>query len=329
MIYTIRLNVTIDKEFFVPLNRIRFIFCLLGSVLLPSLLMAEEEPRDLLFKAKRVVFLGDSITNSGEYIAFFDAWLQSQNISSLPEVINIGLSSETVSGLSEEGHAGGQFPRPDLAERIDRVLKLARPDLVIACYGMNCGIYQPLDESRFEKYQTGMKRLRDKVAEVNAKIIHITPPCYDDVIGKRPFEYNKVLDRYSEWLIEQRSNGWFVIDLHFPMNKELEQRRMADAKFTFQPDAVHPNSEGHWFIAKTLIQAFGDASAKDWKSPNDMFATIGLNEKQFAFVKQRMQVLRDSYLSTAGHKRPGVGKGLPLDEAKAKASELTRLIHSK
>src|SRR2546425_2764856 len=38
------------------------------------------------------------------------------------EFLNLGLPSETVSGLSEEGHAGGQFPRPDLLERLARVL---------------------------------------------------------------------------------------------------------------------------------------------------------------------------------------------------------------
>ena len=66
------------------------------------------------------------------------------------EFINVGLPSETVSGLSEEGHAGGQFPRPDLHERLGRVLEQIRPDLVFACYGMNDGIYLPFNEERFE-----------------------------------------------------------------------------------------------------------------------------------------------------------------------------------
>ena len=60
-------------------------------------------------------------------------------------VIDMALPSETVSGLSENGHAGGKFPRPDLLERLDQVLRISRPDVVIACYGMNCGIYQPFN----------------------------------------------------------------------------------------------------------------------------------------------------------------------------------------
>ncbi len=85
----------------------------------------------------------------GDYIAAFDAWLTTKRLKFAPVVIGCGLPSETVSGLSEEGHAGGKFPRPVLSERLDRVLTVVEPDLVFACYGINCGIYEPLDEARF------------------------------------------------------------------------------------------------------------------------------------------------------------------------------------
>ena len=98
--------------------------------------------------AERIVFLGDSITAAGVYATYVDAWIAASGWPNPPRIIDCGLPSETVSGLSEEGHAGGQFPRPDLHERLDRVLRLTKPDLVIACYGINCGIYQPFDEGR-------------------------------------------------------------------------------------------------------------------------------------------------------------------------------------
>jgi lysophospholipase L1-like esterase len=117
-----------------------------------SQLPAAEPPsaRDVVVKAKRIVVLGDSITYGGGWVVPFIAWLEAEGWTG--DVINMGLSSETVSGLSEDGHAGGKFPRPDLHERLDRVLRVGRPDLVIACYGMNCGIYQPLDEARCAKF---------------------------------------------------------------------------------------------------------------------------------------------------------------------------------
>src|SRR5262245_45949017 len=98
---------------------------------------------------RRVVFLGDSITYSGQYIEFVEAYLRLKGAAPGCVFLDLGLPSETVSGLTEPGHAGGKFPRPDLHERLGRVLEQARPDLIVACYGMNDGIYYPFGAERF------------------------------------------------------------------------------------------------------------------------------------------------------------------------------------
>jgi lysophospholipase L1-like esterase len=288
-----------------------------------------EEPRDLLNKAKRVVFLGDSITYSGQYIGYLELWMMSQGIDPMPTVINVGLPSETVSGLSEDGHAGGQFPRPVLRERLDRVLALTKPDLVVACYGMNCGIYLPFDEARFAKYREGIEELKKKVEAMGAKCILVTPAYHDDLIANKPVKYNEVLDKYSDWLLSQRNNGWVVVDLHHAMGKEIDRRRMSDPKFTFQPDAVHPNEAGQWFIATQMMKAFGEKDAEKWASSEDMVAAKKLKPEHVGLFQQRMQIRRDAYLSGAGHKRPGMAAGLPVDQAEAKAAELTKEIFGK
>ena len=69
---------------------------------------AEQPLAEQVWSARRVLFLGDSITAAGPYVANFDTWLVAQKRPQTPVVINAGLPSETVSGLSEEGHAGGQ-----------------------------------------------------------------------------------------------------------------------------------------------------------------------------------------------------------------------------
>jgi lysophospholipase L1-like esterase len=92
---------------------------------------------DAIRSAKRVLVIGDSITFAGGWVATLSAWMEEQGLTA--SLINAALPSETASGLSEDGHAGGAFPRPDVHERLDRVLRLVRPDLVLACYGMNCG----------------------------------------------------------------------------------------------------------------------------------------------------------------------------------------------
>ncbi len=274
------------------------------------------------------MFLGDSITASGQFVAYFNAWLESTRPPEPPTIIDCGLPSETVSGLSEEGHAGGAFPRPDLAERLERVLKMTHPDLVIACYGMNCGIYQPLDEARFKRYQNGMSALKAAVEKAGAKFIVVTPPIYDDQRAPLKFSYNEVLDRYSDWLIERRKDGWIVIDLHGPMTREVQSRRTNDPQFTFDPDGVHPNEAGHWFIAQQLIRAFGDPQAADSPTPEKMLAVHRAPAGLLPLVQQRMAVLRDAYVSAAGHKRPGVAAGLPIADAEKRGAELTAQIQA-
>jgi len=284
---------------------------------------AEPSPGELLRQSRRILFLGDSITHAGHYVAFFDAWLLTQKLENPPIVIDAGLPSETVSGLSEAGHAGGRFPRPDLAERLERVLPLTRPDLVLACYGINCGIYQPFDEQRFRRYQQGIENLKKQVEAAGATLVLITPPVFDDQRAKKPFSYNEVLDRYAEWLLAQRDEGWRIIDVHGPMAREVARQRESNPGFTFQPDAVHPSVQGHWFIAGELIRWFGDADAAEADSPQKMLAAGQISEDVLPAVRQRLNILRDAYVGAAGHKRPGVRRGLPIADAEQHAGRLT------
>ena len=76
--------------------------------------------------AGRWLFLGDSITQAGSYVDYIETWLLLHEAQP-PEIIDLGLSSETVSGLSEPDHP---FPRPNLHNRLDKVLVRTRPDVV-------------------------------------------------------------------------------------------------------------------------------------------------------------------------------------------------------
>src|SRR6476660_8511594 len=139
---------------------------------------------------KRVVILGDSITQGGGYVIFADYYLQKLYPQKNFDIYGLGLSSETVSGLSEEGHAGGKFPRPCLFERLGRVLEKAKPEVVFACYGMNDGIYLPLDKGRSAAFQKGVTRLIEQCKKAGVKQIYlVTPPIYDFSPRKDEFNY--------------------------------------------------------------------------------------------------------------------------------------------
>ena len=117
-----------------------------------AMTIAAAEPERLLDPGKRILFLGDSITHAGYYVSCLEAQLRAANPASNPVLINLGLPSETCSGLSEPDHP---FPRPDVHERIDRALAKIKPDVVFACYGMNDGVYYPFSDERFAAYKKG------------------------------------------------------------------------------------------------------------------------------------------------------------------------------
>ncbi len=293
-----------------------------------SLALAAAETQNLpvqLRNVHRTVFLGDSITYSGQYIEIVEAYFVTRFPDRRLEFLNLGLPSETVSGLSEEGHAGGQFPRPNLHERLERVLEKTKPDLVIACYGMNDGIYLPFGVERFQKFQDGIKRLRGGITAAGAKIIHITPPTFDELKGGHP-GYSNALDRYSDWLLSQRAAGWDVADLHGPMNRYLAGRRALDPKFFLSGDGVHCGDTGHWIIAKQLLLHLG---AKDVANSDDVQAMLAVHprgQEILKLIQDKQRMMKDAWLTDTGHKRPGMNHGLPLAEAKAKAKELDEQI---
>jgi hypothetical protein len=288
-------------------------------------------PAELLLSARRVAMLGDSITADARWVAALVAWMERRGTEA--EVIAVGLPSETVSGLSEEGHADGRFPRPDVAERLERVLRLVRPDVVLACYGMNCGIYQPLDEGRFARFRAGMERLHATIEAAGARVIHLTPPIYDarpDTPGPAAAffpagaagGYDDVLAAYGDWLLSRRADGWLVIDVHGPMKAALRAARRADPEAVFAPDAVHPNDTGHWAFCRAVLAGLGDHTLAAAEAPTALAAFL-------PDVTTRLRLLRDAYLAAAGHLRPGVKPGLPVAEADAKAAVLTHSIRAR
>ena len=227
----------------------------------------------LLKGVKRILFLGDSITYAGEYVDYVQVYLETHCSDQSFEIIDMGLPSETVSGLTEPGHAGGAFPRPVLSERLDRVLSKVKPDLVFACYGMNDGIYYPFAEERFAKYRAGIQSLVDKATAAKARIVLITPPPFDALAIKgqtlpaglkeytKPFEgYDQVLGKYSDWLLQQRKHGWQVVDIHTPINQFLADQRKLNPDFRLAGDGVHINAVGHWLIADQILTFLGAAA---------------------------------------------------------------------
>lgn len=282
---------------------------------------------------KRILFLGNSITWQGNYVNDMEAYSVTRYPNQHIEFINLGLPSETVSGLSEPGHAGGSFPRPDLHERLERVLAQTKPDLVFACYGMNDGIYLPFSQDRFQKFQDGINWMHSLIIKAGARLIHLTPPDYDEQKGKSA-GYSNVLRRYSDWLLGQRSSAkWEVVDIHYPMKRYIEAHRKVDANFAIDgfalsSDGVHPGETGHWIIAKQVLLYLGYNDVVSSPGIVKNLAAVNNGPQILKLVTARQAIMRDSWLSITKHKRPGLPTGLSLSEALANYDAMDREIHA-
>jgi lysophospholipase L1-like esterase len=264
---------------------------------------------------KRVVFLGDSITQAGEYVAFTTYYLEKLYPKKDFDLLGLGLASETLSGLSEDGHAGGKFPRPCLFDRLDGLLEKARPEVVFACYGMNDGIYLPLDKDRFAAFQKGVTKLIEHCKKAGVKqIFLVTPPIYDLVPKKDEFNYDTVLAEYAKWEMSLMVPGVFAIDLHTAMRKARDSRAEA-----FSQDKVHPGDDGHLVIAKTILTALGV------KVPDETVAAIKA-EPLFKLLEQKRGMRSAAWMRHIGYTREKTVKPEPLGTTEEDAAKFQEKI---
>ena len=264
----------------------------------------------------RIAFLGDSITYDGRWPALVESALRATPQFADADIVNFGLPSETVSGLSEAGHADGAFPRPCLHERLDRVLAAFEPTLVLACYGMNDGIYLPPDQSRLEAFQKGLLRLKSAVERQGGRIIFITPPLYKPAKSLNGInQYDTVLDGFGDWLVSRRATGWQVVDIRQALKQAVAQAQAANPAFVYAGDGVHPGDDGHRFIAEAVGQ--------------ELWPLLGLagparfsEDPALQILRQRQDLLKQTWLTKTRHLRPGIPAGLPLAQAREKTAPL-------
>jgi len=228
---------------------------------------AESKEPFFLQGGERIVFFGDSITQSGLYAGYIETFLLTRFPDKQFEIINRGISGETLSGTSEIEQ---NPPRPDAHKRFSRDITPLKPDVLVSCFGMNDGNYHPFSEELFAKYRSGVERLIRRAAEqAKTKLVIMTPPPFDPYRKKMSdsnakhwgykytfIGYDDVLERYSQWLLTFRKDGFVVADVHTAINNHLAERRKGKVSFYMSGDGVHPNPTGHWLMAQTLLLAW-------------------------------------------------------------------------
>ncbi|MEI7898648.1 MAG: SGNH/GDSL hydrolase family protein [bacterium] len=268
-------------------KRVAILSVVVGLGCCGTLLAAE--PKAEKSTAKTILFLGDSITAAGGYVRVIEAELAKQSPSNSWKVVNRGKSSETLSNESEAYHPGR---RPCLFARLDKELADAKPDWVVACYGINDGIYHPFSPKRFEAYQAGVGTLIKTVKASGARLVLLTAPPYarpgpefpkgtsareaakllaqtnaeaEIEAGKDPRKfgymspyayYDTVMAQYAKWLLTLNgSNGVHVVDLRTPMLPRLKE--------AYDGDPIHPNKVGHELMAQAFLKQWPSIYTKD------------------------------------------------------------------
>ena len=282
--------------------------------------VAHAEP--LIAPGDRVLCIGDSITAAGHYVSYLDMQLQVQYPNNAPIVVNLGLPSEGVTGLSEPDHP---FPRPNVHERLKRALDQFKPDVVIACYGVNDGIYHPFSAERFTAYKTGIAKLIAEVKKRDISMVLCTPIPFDPaplrVTGKllpldaeKNFawfaiyeDYDKVIGQYAQYIRTNLEGVDRTADVFQDITDTLVAKRKPDPNYTMSADGVHINVAGHLVMAQCVVEACGIT----WST---------MDKPLFDLTEKKTKVLHNAWLSHVGHLRPGMAKGKPIAEAEKLAS---------
>jgi lysophospholipase L1-like esterase len=278
---------------------------------------------------QRVLVLGDSITQDGRYVSFLEYYLHT--VGQQADLISIGLSSETVSGLSEKSE---DHPRPCVLERLDRALQAVKPTVVLACYGMNDGIYHPSAPERLAAFHNGLRELIAQVRNRGATLVLITPPVFDPLplkakvvpagapeFGyKHPFEgYDAVLAEFAAAEVALHLDGVTVIDLHTPMAAALAERRQQNPSFSFAPDGIHPGDLGHLVMARIIANGLGLAVPVG--SADVELARIQA-DPLFALVRDRRELRSEAWLPFVGYTRNETYKSASVTAAEKTAARL-------
>jgi len=174
---------------------------------------------------KRIVFLGDSITDGHTYPLLVQQALREAG-QPVPIVINAGIGGDTAKGMRT---------------RLDRDVLSRHPTLVTLSAGINDGLHNvPLAD-----YEADVTAIADRLASENIPLLILTT----SVLG---LQQTNAIVRIAEY-------NTFLHDLAGQRKLRLAEvhQLMEKATGILETDGVHPNYEGQRLIARAVLDALG------------------------------------------------------------------------
>ena len=100
------------------------------------------------------------------------------------------------------------------------------------------------------------------------------------------------------------------------MKESLELKRVSNPSFVLPQTPFIPDVKG----IEQSVEPYLTLGVPEHGAPNRLNTSC--------HISQRLEILRNAYISAAGHTRPGVPQELPIDDAITEANRLTKMIRS-
>ena len=203
---------------------------------------------------RKIVFMGDSITNAAEYVIYFDSFLKTRFPHQQTEVILAGNDGDTVAAM--------------LQRYDDDVVSKGATDVYIlfGANDINRGLYpggtQEQKDKAIAAYVENLEKLFGKLKESGIRnVTLLTAPALDER------DYKGAASNKREGISEGMSTiaqkviglgkkyGIKVIDLYSATTKILNARKNSGEVEIIKTDRIHPNRVGHFVIANEIIKS--------------------------------------------------------------------------
>lgn len=277
---------------------------------------------------ENIVLIGDSITDGGTFPALLESFARVNGRTEF-EYINLGVSSENTTALTEEGHP---FPRPCVLNRIERIIRHVSGAWATVMYGENDGIYQPFDADRFERYKQGITAVVSRLKDAGFRVALMTPTPFDPLsfggtlteevpcpFGTVYAEYNDVMKAYAGW-IRESTIADKVIDVYTPVSDYLTARRRTEPKFK-TGDGIHQGAEGNFLIARELLRELMGIQIGE-------FAQTPI-PSIYPEVRKKSALIHRYYKEFIGHDNPYKEKPITHAAMRRKVDRYNRKIQKK
>lgn len=228
--------------------------------------MATPDRRDWLRRVRRIVVIGDSITQlggePGGYVWLVERWLAGHDPAHPVEVINAGVSGNR---------------SPDMFARFDLDVVARRPDLVLISVGTNdvwhafrnwsTGLDHPQGDlpagvpiEAFTSHLDAMIRMAEAAA---IGVVVVSPAIIHEDLGSP--ENGRLAGFVRAQADMARARRCVFVDAHTPFRLVLDAwRQQAGPPMNLlTTDGVHLNAAGNHLMAAAILRSLGEADSAD------------------------------------------------------------------